>query len=87
VAASAWANSFLEDAMAYLRVVAALSWLALSGALAINWWLEEPINGVGQAMLAFAVLYVLCRLAMQASDAVEHAVITRHRHLDRRSQI
>jgi hypothetical protein len=73
--------------MVYLSVFTAVVWLISSAALAIQWWFEEPISAGGQWMLAYAVLYVLCRLVMQASDAVEHAIIRRYRHLDRRRQI
>lgn len=73
--------------MVYMRVFAAVAWGIMASVMAINWHWDEPLPAVGQWMLAFAVVYVLCRLVAQASDAVEMAVIRRHRHLDRRPQI
>lgn len=59
--------------MLYLRVIAALAWLVMTGLMSINWWFEEPVTPVGQAILAYSVLHVLGSSVLKAADSVDLA--------------
>jgi hypothetical protein len=73
--------------MALFRVFAAVTWCIGMAALVIGWWFEEPPGASGAFLIAVALAYVTLDLIGRAIDAVELAIIRRHRHLDRRPQI
>lgn len=73
--------------MVYVHVMAALTWLVMTALMAINWWFDEPLSPIGQVMVAYGMVYTLGSFVTKATDAVESAIIRRHRHLDRRPQI